>query len=64
MEDNQSPVDVEVAGLSSACAAPVVVLAHHSFAAEYDAKKPVTLKGTVAKVEWTNPHRLLLYRRR
>src|SRR5271169_298610 len=31
-------------------------LAHHSFAAEYDAKKPVTLKGTVSKVEWTNPH--------
>jgi hypothetical protein len=34
----------------------VPVLAHHSFAAEYDASKPVTLKGTVAKVEWTNPH--------
>ena len=32
------------------------VLAHHSFAAEYDEKKPVTLKGTVSKVEWTNPH--------
>jgi hypothetical protein len=34
----------------------VPMLAHHSFAAEYDAKQPVTLKGTVAKVEWTNPH--------
>jgi DNA/RNA endonuclease YhcR with UshA esterase domain len=31
-------------------------LAHHSFAAEYDASKPVNLKGTVTKVEWTNPH--------
>ena len=31
-------------------------LAHHSFAAEYDVKKPVTLSGTVKKVEWTNPH--------
>jgi hypothetical protein len=36
--------------------APAAALAHHSFAAEYDAKKPVTLKGTVTKVEWTNPH--------
>jgi len=32
------------------------MLAHHSFAAEYDAAKPVTLKGTVTKFEWTNPH--------
>ena len=32
------------------------VTAHHSFAAQYDANKPVTLKGIVSKVEWTNPH--------
>jgi hypothetical protein len=32
------------------------VFAHHSFAAEYDASKPVELKGVVTKVEWTNPH--------
>ena len=37
-------------------AAAVPMLAHHSFAAEYDAAKPVTLKGTVTKVEWMNPH--------
>ena len=34
----------------------VPVLAHHSFAAEYDSAKPVTLTGTVTKVEWMNPH--------
>lgn len=37
-------------------ASAVPMFAHHSFAAEYDASKPVELKGTVTKVEWTNPH--------
>ncbi len=32
------------------------VRAHHSFAAQYDADKPVTLAGMVTKVEWLNPH--------
>jgi hypothetical protein len=36
--------------------ASVPALAHHSFAAEYDASKPVSLTGTVTKVEWMNPH--------
>jgi hypothetical protein len=31
-------------------------LAHHAFAAEYDAKKRVTLQGVVTKMEWINPH--------
>jgi hypothetical protein len=35
-------------------AAPVA--AHHSFAAEFDAKQPVTLHGTVTQMDWVNPH--------
>jgi hypothetical protein len=40
------------------CAALSVsaVLAHHSFSAEFDAQKPVTLEGTVTRLEWANPH--------
>ena len=40
--------------LMLAAAAPVV--AHHAFAAEFDGSKPVTLTGTVTKMEWINPH--------
>ncbi len=29
---------------------------HHAFSAEFDVKKPITLTGTVTKIEWTNPH--------
>src|SRR4026207_978287 len=36
--------------------AAVPVIAHHSFAAEFDAKKPVKLRGVVTKMEWINPH--------
>ena len=32
------------------------LLAHHSFAAEFDGSKPIRLTGALAKIEWTNPH--------
>jgi hypothetical protein len=37
-------------------AAAMPAVAHHSFSAEYDSKKAVTLKGIVTKVDWMNPH--------
>ena len=37
-------------------AAGAPVLAHHAFAAEFDAKRPIKLQGTVTKMEWINPH--------
>ena len=37
-------------------AAALPTWAHHAFAAEYDAKKPVKLTGAVTKIDWTNPH--------
>ena len=44
------------AGLAVAMSLALPVSAHHSFAAEFDANKPVTLNGSVTKVEWQNPH--------
>lgn len=39
-----------------ALAGATSVWAHHAFSAEFDANRPVQLKGTVAKMEWINPH--------
>ena len=47
-----------IALLAVSCLLSVVtpLLAHHSFAAEFDRDKVVTMRGWVTKVEWTNPH--------
>jgi hypothetical protein len=37
-------------------AATASIAAHHAFAAEFDANRPVNFKGTVSRVEWVNPH--------
>jgi hypothetical protein len=47
-----------MSGVLAACvvAAGGPVFGHHAFSAEFDGDKPVVLKGTVVKTEWTNPH--------
>jgi hypothetical protein len=53
----QAKILAGVAVLASGLVVTAVSLsAHHAFAAEFDANKPVTMKGTVTKMEWVNPH--------
>src|SRR5215510_14748397 len=47
---------VVVGSITLMVAATAPIVAHHSFAAEFDAKQPVLFKGTVTKMEWINPH--------
>jgi hypothetical protein len=46
---------VIIAGIAI-CGRATSVSAHHAFAAEFDANKPVSFKGTITKMEWVNPH--------
>lgn len=50
----KTPGVLALVAVMAGCSAPL--WAHHSMAAEYDQKKPVTLKGAVVKFDWTNPH--------
>ena len=45
-----------ITAVASLLLAAIPVWAHHAFAAEFDANKPLKLTGTVTKMEWINPH--------
>jgi hypothetical protein len=47
---------VVLVALIAVCSVGPSLRAHHSFAAEFDADQPVTLKGTVVQMDWVNPH--------
>ena len=53
----RTKVIVAIVGLAVSLGVTAASLsAHHAFAAEFDAKKPIRLRGTVARMEWINPH--------
>jgi hypothetical protein len=47
---------ISLLGVAALVCTATVGQAHHSFAAQYDSNKPVSMAGVVTKVEWTNPH--------
>jgi hypothetical protein len=47
---------VGIAGLAATAGLASSASAHHAFAAEFDANKPVNFKGTITRMEWVNPH--------
>ncbi len=50
-----------LAAIASMVAAPAPAVAHHAFAAEFDAAQPLELRGKVTKVRWVNPHSWLYF---
>jgi len=56
MENTVMKLRIVILVASLSLAAGVPLLAHHSFAAEFDASKAIRVTGTLTRVQWTNPH--------